>query len=153
MAGRRPKSAALKLVTGNPGKRPINADEPVPVAGWPDKPKLGKVADAEWQRLAELLDGELRLSLADGPHLLGAAIAYQSALEFEKRAKTRGLSNAEWQRLKTGARIQYDTWRKFLNDLCISQGTRARAKVGGRGKATSKVGAFLKGVPTGPAKR
>lgn len=153
MAGRRPKSAALKLVTGNPGKRPINEDEPVAVPGWPEKPKLGKVASGEWQRLAEILEGEFRLSPADGPHLLGAAVAYESALEFEKRAKQRGLPHDEWRRFKTGARIQYDTWRKFVNDLCISQGTRARAKVGGRGKATSKVGAFLQGVPTGPAKR
>lgn len=154
MAGRRPKSAALKLVTGNPGKRPVPDDEPVPVPGWPVKPPgLGKFAADEWQRLAELLDGELRLSPADGPHLLGAAIAFQSAKEFEKRAKQRGLPHDEWRRFKTGERIQWDTWRKFLNDLCLSQGTRGRAKVGGRGKETSKLGSFLTRRKTGaPAK-
>lgn len=143
MAGRRPKSAALKLVTGNPGKRPIATDEPIAVAGWPDKPpKLGKIAAAEWDRLAKLLDGEQRLGRADGPHLTGAATAYETALEFQKRAKQRGLPHDEWRRFKTGERIQWDTYRKFLNDLCLSQGTRARAKVGGRGKATTKLEAF-----------
>ena len=151
MAGRRPKPAALKLVTGNPGKRPINTDEPVAVPGWPDKPKLGKFASEEWDRLATLLDGELRLSPADGPHLLGAAIAYETALEFQKRSKQRGLPHDEWRRFKTGERIQWDTYRKFLNDLCLSQGTRARAKTGGRGQKTSKVGAFLQSAPTGTA--
>src|SRR5436190_17274553 len=144
MAGRRPKSAALKLVTGNPGKRAVPDDEPVAIPGWPDKPpRLGKDASAEWDRLANLLDGELRLSPADGPHLLGAAIAYETALEFQKKSKQRGLPHDEWRRFKTGERIQWDTYRKFLNDLCLSQGTRARAKVGGRGKETSKLGSFL----------
>lgn len=144
MAGRRPKSAALKLVTGNPGKRPIPNDEPVAVLGWPDKPpKLGKVASEEWDRLAALLDGEQRLGKADGPHLTGAATAYETALEFQRRSKQRGLPHDEWRRFKTGERIQWDTYRKFLNDLCLSQGTRARAKTGGRGKETSRLGSFL----------
>ena len=147
MAGRRPKPAALRLLQGNPGKRPISEDEPTPVEGWPDKPpKLGKVASEEWDRLAELLNGEQRLNLADGPHLTGAATAYESALEFQRRSKQRGLPHDEWRRFKTGERIQWDTYRKFLNDLCLSQGTRARAKTGGRGKATSKLGTFLQKV-------
>lgn len=144
MAGRRPKPVALKLLTGNPGKRPLPVDEPTAVPGWPDKPAgLGKTAAAEWQRLAELLEGEQRLGKADGPHLLGAAIAYETALEFQRRAKQRGLPHDEWRRFKTGERIQWDTYRKFLNDLCLSQGTRARAKTGGRGKETSRLGEFL----------
>lgn len=144
MAGRRPKPAALKLVTGNPGGRPIPEDEPQPVPGWPDKPpRLGKIAAEEWDRLAFLLEGEQRLGRADGPHLTGAATAYEAAIEFQKRSKQRGLAHDEWRRFKTGERIQWDTYRKFLNDLCLSQGTRARAKVGGRGKETTKLGAFL----------
>jgi phage terminase small subunit len=67
MAGRRPKPAALRIVTGNPGHRPIPEDEPTPVPGWPDKPPtLGKIAAAEWDRLALLLEGEQRLGKADG---------------------------------------------------------------------------------------
>jgi len=144
MAGRRPKSAALKLVTGNPGRRPVPDDEPIAVPGWPDKPdRLGPVASAEWDRLAQLLEGEQRLGRADGPHLTGAATAYATALEFQRRARQRGLPHDEWRRFKTGERIQWDTYRKFLNDLCLSQGTRARAKTGGRGHPTSKLEAFL----------
>lgn len=144
MAGRRPKPRALKLITGNPGKRPISEDEPEPVPGWPEMPvHLSKMAREEWDRLAKLLEGEQRLSLSDGPHLTGAATAYATALEFEKKSKQRGLPHDEWRRFKTGERIQWDTYRKFLNDLCLSQGTRARAKTGGRGKASGGLEGFL----------
>lgn len=144
MGGRRPKSAALKLITGNPGHRPIAEDEPEAVPGWPDKPpKLGRIASAEWTRLANLLEGEQRLGKADGPHLLGAATAYATAREFQDRSRRRGLPHDEWRRFKTGERMQWGEYRKFLNDLCLSQGTRARAKTGGRGKEAGKLGSFF----------
>lgn len=93
--------------------------------GWPTKPaKLGKVAAAEWDRLAQLLEGEQRLGMADGPHLTGAAIAYEAALEFQKRAKQRGLPHDEWRKFKTGERMQWGEYRKFLNDLCLSMRRR-----------------------------
>jgi P27 family predicted phage terminase small subunit len=40
------------MLTGNPGKRPLNEDEPRPDANIPDcPPELGPVARAEWDRL------------------------------------------------------------------------------------------------------
>lgn len=52
MRGRRPKPTRLKLLTGNPGKRPLNAHEPTPEIVIPDcPPELGPVAQKEWQRL------------------------------------------------------------------------------------------------------
>lgn len=53
MRGRRPKPTRLKLLMGNPGKRPINMDEPKPEPMVPDcPPELGPVARKEWHRLA-----------------------------------------------------------------------------------------------------
>ena len=56
MRGRRPKPTRLKLLTGNPGKRPLNANEPRPEAVAPECPVvLGPIARQEWDRLvAEL---------------------------------------------------------------------------------------------------
>src|SRR5262245_44732260 len=126
MAGRRPKSRALKLVTGNPGKRQLRDDEPDTVPGWPDKPAtLSKAASEEWDRLAQLLEDEQRLTKADRAHLLGAVMAYDAALETRKKLKGRGIPADLWLRLKTGERMQWDQYRKFCNDLCLSQGTRA----------------------------
>jgi P27 family predicted phage terminase small subunit len=52
MRGRRPKPTRLKVLTGNPGKRPLNRDEPRPEVIIPDCPaELGPVARREWDRL------------------------------------------------------------------------------------------------------
>jgi len=50
MRGRRAKPTQLKIVTGNPGKRPLNADEPRPDANIPECPP---------ELLAHRLAGEL----------------------------------------------------------------------------------------------
>jgi P27 family predicted phage terminase small subunit len=71
MRGRRPKPTRLKVLTGNPGKRPLNNNEPNPEAAMPDcPPELGPVAKQEWDRLAGQL-GPLRLIT----HLDRAALA------------------------------------------------------------------------------
>jgi P27 family predicted phage terminase small subunit len=52
MRGRRPKPTRLKVLTGNPGRRPLNANEPRPESVIPDCPiELGPVARREWDRL------------------------------------------------------------------------------------------------------
>jgi P27 family predicted phage terminase small subunit len=56
MRGRRPTPTRLKLLTGNPGKRPLNPDEPRPEVAAPECPQeLGPVARQEWDRLVEEL--------------------------------------------------------------------------------------------------
>ena len=52
MRGRRPKPTRMKVLTGNPGKRPLNVNEPSPQAAVPECPaELGPVAHREWDRL------------------------------------------------------------------------------------------------------
>jgi P27 family predicted phage terminase small subunit len=52
MRGRRRKPTRLKVLTGNPGKRPLNMDEPHPEAAIPECPaELGPVAQREWNPL------------------------------------------------------------------------------------------------------
>lgn len=54
--GRPPKPTALKLVQGNPGRRPINEAEPVPEIVAPDcPPHLTPDAKAEWERIMPVL--------------------------------------------------------------------------------------------------
>ena len=48
MRGRKPTPTHIKLVSGNPGKRPINRNEPQPKARLPRCPEhLGEVAKQE----------------------------------------------------------------------------------------------------------
>jgi P27 family predicted phage terminase small subunit len=52
MRGRRPKPTRLKVLTGNPGKRPLNDAEPRPDVAIPECPtELGPLARREWDRL------------------------------------------------------------------------------------------------------
>lgn len=51
--GRKPKPTELKVLEGNPGKRPLNFNEPHPEKKLPDCPDwLEDEAKAEWDRLA-----------------------------------------------------------------------------------------------------
>jgi P27 family predicted phage terminase small subunit len=56
MRGRRPKPTRLKILSGNPGKRPLNSNEPRPEVAVPECPiELGSGARREWDRMvAEL---------------------------------------------------------------------------------------------------
>lgn len=56
MRGRKPQPTHLKLVKGNPGRRPINPREPSPVSELPAvPPELNDDAKVEWGRLSEEL--------------------------------------------------------------------------------------------------
>ena len=64
MRGRRPVPTRMKLLTGNPGKRPLNPNEPQPKPEIPEcPPQLGPVAREEWDRLTTHL-ASLRLITA-----------------------------------------------------------------------------------------
>ena len=72
MRGRRPKPTRLKLLTGNPGKRPMNQNEPRPEVNIPECPiELSDVARMEWDRLAGEL-GKLKLLTSLDRAALGA---------------------------------------------------------------------------------
>jgi P27 family predicted phage terminase small subunit len=66
MAGRRPTPTALKLVTGNAGKRAINKKEPKPRREIPSCPAhLTDEAKVAWGRLSVMLDRMGVLTEAD----------------------------------------------------------------------------------------
>lgn len=67
MAGRRPTPTALKLVTGNAGKRAINKKEPKPRTKAPTCPShLDAKSKLVWKKLCTLLRGMDVLTEADG---------------------------------------------------------------------------------------
>lgn len=52
MRGRRPKPTRIKVLTGNPGKRALNINEPRPEPVAPEcPPELSSSAQREWDRL------------------------------------------------------------------------------------------------------
>ena len=54
--GPKPTPTHLKELAGNPGKRPLNADEPTPPAGAPEKPAhFNEDASVWWDWLVDML--------------------------------------------------------------------------------------------------
>lgn len=77
MRGRRPKPTRLKILTGNPGKHPLNMQEPQPVPLAPDCPQeLGPTARREWERMAAELSKLRILTALDRAALAAYCNAY-----------------------------------------------------------------------------
>ena len=88
MRGRKPSPTALRLISGNPGKRPINMREPKPVISMPTCPAhLMPTAKAEWKRLARSLHDIGIISELDRAALAAYCQAYGRWVEAEKKLK------------------------------------------------------------------
>jgi P27 family predicted phage terminase small subunit len=91
MAGRRPKPTHLKLLQGNPGKRPLNGNEPKPAATIPDVPEhLSEAAKAEWTRMSVELNKLGLLTVVDRSAFAGYCMAWGRWVEAEQALKKTG---------------------------------------------------------------
>ena len=82
--GRKPKPTALKVLEGNPGKRPLNDHEPIPPKGELKCPSwLLPEAKKEWKRLASSLEAMGVLTMADLTAFAGYCQAYARWREAE----------------------------------------------------------------------
>src|SRR5579859_506648 len=114
MRGRKPKPSRLKILQGNPGKRPLNDKEPQPAAGRPSCPKaLGGEARKEWNRVARAL---LRLGLLthiDRAALAGYCQSWARWVFAEARLAEEGAVHADPARiaeLPELAKVQSAAW-------------------------------------------
>ena len=84
--GRKPKPSALKVLEGNPGKRPLPKNEPKPQPTAPECPDwLHENAKQEWERIAPQLERLGLLTSIDMAALAGYCEAwaqYRDAIEF-----------------------------------------------------------------------
>ncbi|MCB2136637.1 MAG: phage terminase small subunit P27 family [Rhodobacteraceae bacterium] len=142
MRGRKPKPTALKLIDGNPGKRPIRGQEPRPPATLPTCPAhLLPTAKTEWKRLARVLNGIGLLTQIDRTVLAAYCQAYGRWVEAERKlADTPPL-------LKTPAGyVQASPWITIANRQ-IELMTRLMAELGLTPSARSRLAIR---IPTGP---
>lgn len=111
MRGRKPVPTALKLLTGNPGKRPLNANEPNPAREVPTCPAhRSPTAKAEWKRLAHQLLNLGMLSALDRAVLAAYCQTYGRWVEAERKlAETPALI-----KLPTGY-VQQNPWLAVAN--------------------------------------
>lgn len=91
MAGRRPTPTELKLVRGNPGKRPLNKKEPLPAKRIPSTPAhLTDEGQVAWGRLTVLLDRMGVLTEADGFALERLCDCYSEILALRELVDANG---------------------------------------------------------------
>lgn len=145
MKGRRPTPTHLRLVRGNPGKRPVNPAEPTPKKGVSAAPKhLTGAAKAAWLRFSEHLAAMGVLTDADSAALervsalyaeillLGAALAthghvYETVTEtgstiFRPRPEVAMLADADRR------------FRAYLVEFGLTPAARSRVKTDGSGE-------------------
>jgi len=90
--GRKPKPTKLKLLEGNPGRRPIRKDEPDPPPAIPSCPDhLSLEAKREWERVTPLLEKLGLLSQIDGAALSLYCQAWGRWVEAEEALRTYGV--------------------------------------------------------------
>jgi P27 family predicted phage terminase small subunit len=83
--GPTPKPSHLKVLEGNPGKRPLNQNEPKPKKKAPTCPKhLDPIAKKEWKRIAPELERLGLLTVVDGATLEMCCTAYSRWMMAEE---------------------------------------------------------------------
>ena len=135
MRGRRPKPTHLKVVTGNPGKRPLNAREPKPAVAMPTCPAhLNPSAKAEWKRLARQLHDIGILCSLDRATLAGYCQAYGRWVEAERKLKETPailkmpsgyLQQNPWLTIATK---QLELMHRYMVELGLTPAARSRVQ-------------------------
>ena len=83
--GRKPKPTAIKELEGNPGKRPLNKNEPKPDKNAPRCPAwLEEEAKREWKRMGKILEQLGLLTEMDMAAFAGYCQAYARWKEAEE---------------------------------------------------------------------
>jgi len=93
MRGRKPTPTALKILRGNPGRRPLNRREPAPARATDlaPPPELVGVAADEWRRLAPKLQALGLLTEIDDRALIAYCVTWARWLEAETELRDHGL--------------------------------------------------------------
>lgn len=92
-SGTKPEPTALKVLRGNPGKRPVNTAEPKHGALDTALPieLTDAAARAEWSRVASLLGDSGHVTTVDRATLLGYCVKYAQWQALEREAAGRPL--------------------------------------------------------------
>lgn len=137
MKGRKPKPTALKLVTGNPGRRKPNRKEAKPRRVIPSPPDhLSKGALAAWGSLATRLDRLGLLTEIDAFALEQLCENYSEILELRKDVADNGRfqtvttqSGDAMERVRPCATLLADAERRFramMAEFGLTPSSRSR---------------------------
>lgn len=119
--GRKPTPTAIKVLEGNPGKRPLNTNEPKPQKKAPRCPSwLEDEAKKEWKRLAKQMEQLGILTEIDMAAFAGYCQAYARWKEAEEFISKHGTivktPSGYWQQVPQVSIAQ--TYLKIMNRFC-----------------------------------
>lgn len=150
ITGRKPVPSNLKVLRGNPGRRPINQNEPKPEPIAPKCPShLDKIAKREWRRIAPELERIGLLSRIDMAALAAYCQAYARWVKAEKAVQKHGML------IKTPngypvmspfllvASKAIEQMKSFLVEFGMSPSSRSRINIPGGEKEEDEFEAFL----------
>jgi P27 family predicted phage terminase small subunit len=151
MRGRKPKPTILKVLDGNPGKRPLNDREPQPPGGIPVRPDwLDAEAQAEWGRVTGELQMSGLLTVADRAALAAYCTAWSRWVEAEAMVKKYGTivkSPAQGFPMKSPylsiAEQALETMRKLMVEFGLTPSSRSRIRVPPGGDEIDELDRFL----------
>jgi len=141
MKGPRPMSNDMKILRGNPGKRPINTREPEPGAlsqATPREIHGDAVAVREWRRTIVPAIKSGQVTAADRAVAIGYCQLYSLWRSQEEEAKTEphvvvtGKQNYPMPNpIRVMAHKTYEVLTKTAGDLGFTPASRSRVKVSG----------------------
>lgn len=146
----------LKILRGNPGKRPLSGAEPEPPTdGIVMPPHLGEVAAARWAELLPMLQSTRVMTRADVEALARYCDTYEWWLAVRAKLKKEGDT---YPILNDGGEIKYIAQRPEVSiahklaqqlrqleaDFGLSPAARVSLKVEPDGKSESTIEKFLK---------
>lgn len=143
--GRKPKPTALKLVTGNPGKRRLKKNEPSPDAltKVPDPPDwMDGIGAAMWREVSPWLVEAKILTATDLHNLEAFCMAYQRWREAQADITKNGIivMGAKQEIKNPACTVSNETMRQmatFGSALGLDPAARARLKPGGAKEETN----------------
>jgi P27 family predicted phage terminase small subunit len=126
-SGPPPKPTALRILEGNPSRRPLNLErEPRPAAAIPPCPRqLGKLARKEWRRIAPELYRLGLLTEIDRAALAGYCASYGRFIEAEVAVRNAGDSNDIAPLVRT-SKTALDQMHRYLIEFGMAPSARAR---------------------------
>ena len=136
VSGPAPLPTAIKKLRGNPGKRPLNDEEPLPDVKMPDPPPfLDESAVREWNRMGPMLVRLGVLTVADGAVFAAYCQAFAHWEYLEKLVQAQGrtyindegvvvVSQAYWAACKARKDLM-----RACTELGITPSARSRIRV------------------------
>ena len=154
MKGAKPKATVVKLITGNPGHRPLNEREAKVRIVIPDPPEMlteNEDAMKEWRRVTPLLAEVGLIAQLDRATIAGYCMAWSRWIECEKMLKSTGLivkapnGYPMYSPYLSASNKALDQVRQFSEQIGLSGSSRSRIKANQPDDDEDPAEAFLSG--------